>query len=243
MEIHSYDDIKGFNGENWWYSSRRELLVRILQKYIKGKQPVVVDLGCGVGANAEVLRPIAASLVGVDPFPQALQYARNAGYDSCVDGSAENIPVQDASADLVLCADVLEHVHDVRAVGELNRILKTNGIAVITVPAFMSLWNENDDYSHHLRRYRKKQLVTLFTSNNFKVCYAHYWNRTFFFPVWLVARFYKKDEQKKKLENNLTHIPSWANGILRIWMKIETATLFYLGIPFGTSVVMVVKKM
>lgn len=50
-----------------------------------------------------------------------------------------NIPVPDGSFDVVLCSEVLEHVPDpIRAINELDRILKVGGILIITAP-FRSL--------------------------------------------------------------------------------------------------------
>jgi ubiquinone/menaquinone biosynthesis C-methylase UbiE len=45
------------------------------------------------------------------------------------------IPVNDESFDIVLCTEVLEHVPDpVSAINEMGRILKKNGIMIVTAP-------------------------------------------------------------------------------------------------------------
>ena len=46
-----------------------------------------------------------------------------------------NIPVEDKSFDIVLCTEVIEHIVDpVKVFSELNRILKNDGILIITAP-------------------------------------------------------------------------------------------------------------
>ena len=46
----------------------------------------------------------------------------------------ENIDLPDGSFDLLLCLHVLEHVDDRKAMGELYRILRPGGLAVVMVP-------------------------------------------------------------------------------------------------------------
>ena len=46
----------------------------------------------------------------------------------------ENINVSDGQYDIIVCSHVLEHVDDRRALSELRRILKPNGIIIIMVP-------------------------------------------------------------------------------------------------------------
>ena len=46
-----------------------------------------------------------------------------------------NIPVEDASFDVVLCSEVIEHIpHPELAIKEFSRILKKNGVLILTAP-------------------------------------------------------------------------------------------------------------
>jgi len=78
----------------------------------------VLDVGCG----DEPYRPFfagAAEYVGVD-------VQENTHAD--LHGAAEELPVPDASFDVVLCTQVLEHANDpVRAVRELSRVTAPGG--------------------------------------------------------------------------------------------------------------------
>ncbi|MGH2727509.1 MAG: class I SAM-dependent methyltransferase, partial [Actinomycetota bacterium] len=47
----------------------------------------------------------------------------------------EHLPIPDASLDVLICSDVLEHVEDdAQAMGEIRRVLKDDGVAYIHVP-------------------------------------------------------------------------------------------------------------
>ncbi len=104
-------------------------------------QPCIVDIGCGTGSalrHAAGLAP-GARLIGIDPVDRMLEIARErASEDShghrieFRKGGADSIPVEDASADLVLAFDSIDHWPD-RAGGlaEVKRILKTSGRLVI----------------------------------------------------------------------------------------------------------------
>ena len=95
---------------------------------------VIVDVGCGGGLLAEEIASLGAAVIGVDPSASSIATARThaamAGLD--IDyriGPGEHLPVDDASADIVCCLDVLEHVADLDAViGETTRVLKPGGL-------------------------------------------------------------------------------------------------------------------
>ena len=78
----------------------------------------MLDVGCGVKPYAPFFAR-AATYVGVD-------VADNAAAD--LEGTVEDLPVDDPSFDVVLCTQVLEHVDDpARAVRELRRVTAPGG--------------------------------------------------------------------------------------------------------------------
>jgi 2-polyprenyl-6-hydroxyphenyl methylase / 3-demethylubiquinone-9 3-methyltransferase len=95
---------------------------------------VVVDVGCGGGLLAEEMAARGANVIGVDPSAGSLATARAHAARSglAIDyraGIGERLPLGDASADIVYCVDVLEHVTDLDAVvRETARVLKPGGL-------------------------------------------------------------------------------------------------------------------
>lgn len=76
----------------------------------------VLDAGCGTGLCADVLRPVAARLDGLDLSPAMLAQARARGlYDSLQEADLCHAgPAAGPGADLVVCWDVLVYFGDLR---------------------------------------------------------------------------------------------------------------------------------
>ena len=87
------------------------------------------------------------------------ELARFPGRCTWQQGSILSLPVETESADLVTCTQVLEHIDDeLRAFGELARILKPDGHLLLTVPHPPAPWPE----SGHVREgYRMEELENL----------------------------------------------------------------------------------
>jgi SAM-dependent methyltransferase len=82
-------------------------------------------------------------------------------------GDITNLPYKDESFDLVCALDVLEHIkEDTIAVSEMSRILKTNGIAVISVPHLMKYYTFQDSLIGHYRRYEIDPIIKVFKKFN-----------------------------------------------------------------------------
>ncbi|XP_007486209.1 putative methyltransferase DDB_G0268948 [Monodelphis domestica] len=97
----------------------------------KGKPyDLAVDVGCGSGQSTQVLGPHFARVLGTDISEAQIQQAQqaqnqaNVSYRVC---PAENLPVEDASVDL-LTAFTAAHWFDLKAfMRELERVLKPGG--------------------------------------------------------------------------------------------------------------------
>jgi ubiquinone/menaquinone biosynthesis C-methylase UbiE len=96
-----------------------------------------IDVGCGEGEHAiELSRRFGLQVTGIDPVPRCVEVARAAaqpgGHVRFDVGTAENLPVASASADLIWCRDVLCLATDLdRAYREFRRVLKPGGRALI----------------------------------------------------------------------------------------------------------------
>jgi len=104
-----------------------------------GPSSRVVDLGCGTGSHAFLVAArTGASVTGVEPSAGMLAKAREKAPGSGLrgmawfQGSADSMPLADASADLVYMTDVVHHVPDLEAMfREISRVLAPGGLVAI----------------------------------------------------------------------------------------------------------------
>jgi SAM-dependent methyltransferase len=149
---------------HWWFLARRRILASLAEAVVAPDQSrLVIDVGCGTGANLASLASRYAC-IGVDASPEAIALARERFPETrFVLGTAPNdLGEEVARADLVLMMDVLEHLDDDR--GTLSRLiaaLSPGANLLITVPADPTLWSEHDVSFGHRRRYTLEGLEAL----------------------------------------------------------------------------------
>jgi SAM-dependent methyltransferase len=98
----------------------------------------LLDVGCGHKPYEPLFAPYARSYVGVDPVENPQAELR---------GAAEDLPVEDASYDIVLCIQVFEHCDDpARAVSELARVTAPSGRALVSTHGVMTYHPSPTDY-------------------------------------------------------------------------------------------------
>jgi methionine biosynthesis protein MetW len=95
-----------------------------------------LDVGCGDGAVSGVwLSQHAGSYIGVDVSSRAVEIAGGLGLDARVIGDASSLPFHDATFDLIVCIEVLEHLFEPQlAAREMHRVLRPGGTLVAQVP-------------------------------------------------------------------------------------------------------------
>ncbi|MDG4858046.1 class I SAM-dependent methyltransferase [Streptomyces sp. T-3] len=101
--------------------------------------PRVLDLGAGTGKLTATLATLGAEVIAVEPDPAMLtELRRTLPAVRAVSGSAEAIPLPDASIDAVLAGNAM-HWFDMAVAGpEIARVLAPGGILA-------GLWNVMDD--------------------------------------------------------------------------------------------------
>lgn len=97
----------------------------------------VLDVGCGTGLAAELLRPLARRLDGVDISPRMLEKARaRNAYDRLVGGDFASGPDESEPYDLIFAADVFSYIGDLAAVLRVcGGRLSAEGLLAATVEA------------------------------------------------------------------------------------------------------------
>jgi len=244
MQQHTYAIMDRVEDSHWWFVGRRAILEMFLRRIIQNPKSKIqnsklLDVGCGTGANLEMLSQFGTA-EGVDVSDDALEFCRKKGL-TVSKGLAEKLPYPDESFDITTALDVVEHLDDdIAGLREMHRVTKEGGHALIFVPAFMWLWGVQDDISNHRIRYTKRQIVERLGRAGFSVERATYANFTFFAFILGGRTLMRLTGIKPESENNVNI--SSLNGLFG---KIFAAERFWLrnfDFPFGVSIVIVARK-
>ncbi len=97
----------------------------------------VLDIGCGGGLLAEPLSALGMMVIGVDASIRSLAAGRDHGDTVRYAGAiADRLPFSDASFDVIVAMEILEHVEDpVAVVVEATRVLRPGGIFFFAGPS------------------------------------------------------------------------------------------------------------
>lgn len=149
-------------GGIWYEHWHRYVLIR---DWVAGK--VVVDAACGEGYGSAFLAECAAHVTGLDVSAEAIDHARqtyaaraNLEY---VTASVTSIPLADASVDVVVSFETIEHLVEQEAMlDEFRRILKADGILLLSAPnrpVYSDAQNYRNEY--HVREHDRAELQAL----------------------------------------------------------------------------------
>lgn len=135
---------------------------------VRGKQ--VLDIASGEGFGSWFLAQSAAEVTGVDISAAAVAHAtRRYGHDSLryFQGDCRAIPLPDASVDVVVSFETLEHIseHEV-FMTEIQRVLRPGGVLLISTPDLEG-YNASMDVPNafHERELSRTEFVALLHQN------------------------------------------------------------------------------
>jgi SAM-dependent methyltransferase len=243
MQAHTYAIMYQLEGTHWWFVGRRRIIASFMKRVVtslKLASPQILDVGCGTGANLELLATFGPAQ-GVDVSPEALAFCRRRGIADVKEGQAEALPYDDSSFDIVTALDVVEHLDDdVGGLKEMYRVLRPGGRALFFVPAFNFLWGVQDDVSNHRRRYTLGEVREVVRRSGFELEHSTYVNITFFFPILIGRILMRLTGYRPESENNLTI--GFLNGILGAIFGAEATLLRYISFPFGVSAICIARR-
>jgi SAM-dependent methyltransferase len=202
-----------------------------------GRNPRILDVGCGTGTMVRELRRYGRAQ-GIDADEAAVHFSRKRGIEEVEHVPEGPLPFEDASFALVTALDVIEHVEDDRGlIRELSRILAPGGMLLVTVPAFKFLWGPQDEISHHKRRYTAPEVKELLRSARFEVARLSYFN-TLLFPAIAVVRLLRPSRpvaEDLRSDFELTK-PGMLNATLARVFAAEAPLVARMDLPVGVSI-------
>ncbi len=131
----------------------------------------VVDFGAGIGTFARLLTVEGHRVLCVEPDQHQASSISELGL--LVFHHLDDIP--DESVDFIYTFNVLEHIEDDQEIiTQFKRKLRFGGQVLIYVPAFPMLYSSMDRKVGHVRRYRRRDLVSKVEAAGLEISYARY---------------------------------------------------------------------
>lgn len=229
--------------KNWWYVGKRKIVLFFIKEFLGKRKGVrLLDVGCGTGIMLKKLIKYG-EVFGVDISKFAIEFCKKRTLKKIFLSSATDLQFPDNYFDLVLVLDILEHLEDdLECLEEVKRVLKTDGVLILSVPAFPFLFSYHDIVLGHKRRYEKKELSKKISSLGFKI-YKLTFTNFFIFPIVFIVRNTKKlIKSKGKLNCDIGILPKFFNDLLIVLYKLEVEILKKTNFPWGVSLLCIAKK-
>jgi SAM-dependent methyltransferase len=253
MRAELYYQTSSIQATHWWMRSRQELSLELLKRFGVSSACTHVDIGCGPGHDLGLLASLKPSrVVGVDVSPIALRLARQAHPQAELIQAniSDPLPFRDEAFDVatifgVICSEWVKS--DIAVLREARRILKPDGLLIITEPAFAALAREMDVLGMVKRRYRLKQFTDMLRGANFEVMLASYMT-SFGAPIILGMKALRA-LAGKKAGDDVDDVPDMRPmhpalnalfyGLARLEARFVKAAI---PVPFGPTMICVARR-
>ncbi|MGW0246883.1 class I SAM-dependent methyltransferase [Nocardia goodfellowii] len=162
--------VPGIAEENYWFRRHEIVYARLLER-CTGK--TVLEAGSGEGYGADMIAGVAAKVIGLDYDSSAVEHVR-ARYPrvEMIQGNLADLPLEDASVDVVVNFQVIEHLWDQRQfLRECLRVLRPGGELLISTPNRITFSPGRDTPLNpfHTRELNAAELTELLVDAGFEV--------------------------------------------------------------------------
>jgi len=230
---------------HFWYNGFRSYLLPVFAHAAAGRSRVrALDVGCGTGYNLGLLAR-HGSVVGLDLNERGLMLAREIGRP-LVRARTERLPFADATFDLVTSFDMMQCIPtDREAVREMARVAKPGGVVVISMAALEILHGDHSEVWQEYRRYTRASARALAEQAGLRVERVTFMFAVLF-PVLLVSRGVQRLTRRYREvrdDTDITIPPAPINALLSGLLRVEAALSRRVGMPVGSSLLVVARKM
>jgi SAM-dependent methyltransferase len=233
--------------ELWWYVGLRLTLKYYLRKYAPANA-TILDAGCGTGKNMAFFTELGYKVEGFDYSADAVTFCHKRGLEQVKQGDITNIQWPDANFDVITCLDVVGSLtteDNLRAVGELYRVLKPGGIIIANTAALELFRSQHDDVANIKLRFTKVQFKNLFVKDNatvLKLSYRVFLLSPLILLFKLIKRIVRVFKSPGRSASDQVIFPLGINWLLLQIQLVENRLFTAINLPFGSSVFIVVRK-
>jgi SAM-dependent methyltransferase len=229
-----------FEEENthWWHTAKRKMISAFLPR---GHGSILV-LGVGGGLLCYELSK-TFDVVAVDISSVACEHVKNTyGLNAIVCDIGKGLPFAGEKFDVIIMADVLEHIRDDKKVlSEIRRCLTKGGTLLLTVPAYEHMWSYWDERLHHCRRYEYKTLKGLIGSEDFKIRKITFFN-ALIYPAAFIRRKLIRFKEDGVSDFKISQGGGLINRMIGFYYAAERGWIHFGTIPFGLSLFVCAEK-
>lgn len=142
---------------------------------ILGRKGKLLEIGCSTGLLLKQIQSTGWITAGVEPDGWAYNLAREKGLD-VVNAYFQDAGFEEESFDAIVMFHVIEHIpNPVKAITQLNTLIKPGGILVMETPRYDTIWfkvlkgRERSVIPGHLHYFTRKSLTELATMAGFEL--------------------------------------------------------------------------
>ncbi len=170
-----YERLYALEEQHGWTRGMRDFAGALLAPLLQGNNVCrVLDAGCGTGGMLSWMQRFQpTTVVGIDLSAHALDFSRQRGHRALVQGSVTCLPFRDQSFDLVMSADVLQHLPDPpgdqAALAETYRVLSPGGYLYVRTNSTFGFGPPASGEGADYRRYDRARLIEQMAAAGFAV--------------------------------------------------------------------------
>lgn len=179
----------------------------------------ILDVGCGAGSNAKILKSWGHIVDGVTISSEEGTLASKFLREVYIHDLEKGLPTEicESEYDFVLCSHVLEHItYPDQLLVDIRRVLKKRGYLLVALPNIMhyssrfQLLRGNFDYDRagifdytHTRWYTFETAKQLLIANNFEIVFAGVTGKI---PAYSVLKYFVPDFLQRRIFSLLASV-------------------------------------
>jgi SAM-dependent methyltransferase len=231
---------RAFEDHYWWFKGLRHFTVTTLERspefqQLRRKPIIVLDAGCGTGANMIMLSRYGR-VIGFDYLWESIQNCRTRQLPNICRASIIHIPFKEETFDAIASFDVLvclEGDKDVDALRSLYAVCRPGGLLILNLAAFQFLHTGLSVAGGAVHRYTRSELKAKLEGVGFKILKLTYRNM-FLYPLVIAVRIVKGLQHKPVSE--FYRLPAPIDSFFYRLLRLEAWLSTWFNLPVGSSV-------